>query len=271
MPSLFGALKGMNDAFVRLVDSEPVQAADLLLVTGDITDRGDLKAWAFFWQTLEQAGLKGRVRVVPGNHDVCCLGARLPGRGYEKADMARLMTGLEMGGQATKFPWVESPDPRLALFGLNSNNLGNFSGLTNAMGEIGYYQLKSFASHLHRYRDVPVKLVMMHHSPNIPEKETAIKRGQRPVGMAERLAHQLPQSQRQALNLLCISHKVRLLLHGHLHVHEDRRITGVRYVGAVASTEPHLGPGGPYLQFPLYTISAGSHRVSVRHALVPLK
>jgi len=145
-----------------------------------------------------------------------------------------------MGDQPTKFPWAYSPVPRIVVFGLNSNNLGNFTALTNAMGDIGYLQLKSLAGLLHKHRDVPVKIVAMHHSPNIPRIETALKRGQRPFSKLERIGHQVPQDQRQALNLLCVTHKVRLLLHGHLHLAENRRITGVRYIGASASTEPYL-------------------------------
>jgi len=267
----FGAQQGMNDAFRRLVDAPQLQAADLLLVTGDVTDRGDLASWRLFWDTLAAAGLTDRMRVVPGNHDLCCLGARPPGRQYPKRDMERLVEGLAMGGQPTRFPWAHHPDPRLVLFGLNSNNLGNLIGFTNAMGKIGYYQLKSFASLLHKHRDVPVKIVAMHHSPNIPETKTSIKRGQRPVPAWERFAHQVPQPQRQTINVLCVAHRVRLLLHGHLHMQEDRRITGVRYIGAASSTEPHHGPDGPFLQFPTYTISAGTHRVSYANAKVPLK
>jgi len=268
-PKLYGALTGMNAAFRKLAASKPVQQADLVLITGDVTDRGDLAAWEVFWQTVEDAGIKERIRIVPGNHDLCCLGARLPKarKLYRDEDMARLHQGLAMGGHPTRFPWAHQPDPRVVLFGLNSNNLGNFTAVTNGMGDIGYYQLKDFASLLHRHRDVPVKIVAMHHSPNIPERQTAIRRGQRPVPLLERIGHQVPQHQRQALNLLCVSHKVRLLLHGHLHTSEDRRITGVRYIGATSSTEPVDGR----LQFPTYTVSAGSHRVSIAQAKVPLQ
>jgi len=267
-PKLYGALTGMNDAFRKLVVSRPVQQADLVLITGDVTDRGDLKAWEIFWRTVEDAGLKERIRIVPGNHDLCCLGARLPKarKLYRDEDLAKLHQGLAMGGHPTRFPWAHQPDPRVVLFGLNSNNLGNFTAVTNGMGDIGYYQLKDFAALLHRHRDVPVKIVAMHHSPNIPQKETAIRRGQRPLPLLERIGHQVPQSQRQALNLLCVSHKVRLLLHGHLHMPEDRRITGVRYIGATSSTDPVDG----HLRFSTYRVSPDTRQVYHTKAEVPL-
>jgi 3',5'-cyclic AMP phosphodiesterase CpdA len=271
-PKLFGALTGMNANFRRIVASRVIQESDLVLVTGDITDRGDIGAWQCFWDTVEAAKIKDRVRVVPGNHDVCCLGARLPlaRNQYREEDMAKVRKGLLMGGQPTKFPWAYSPDPRVVVFGLNSNNLGNFTAATNAMGDIGYYQLKDLASLLYKHRDVPVKIIAMHHSPNIPEEETAIKRGQRPFSQLERIGHQVPEEQRRMLNLLCVTHKVRLLLHGHLHMTEDRRITGVRYIGATASTEPQPGPQGPVLRFPTYQVSAKTHRVSRKSAMVPV-
>lgn len=271
-PRLFGALTGMNAHFKKIVASKAIQESDLVLVTGDVTDRGDIGAWQFFWDTVEKANIKDRVRVVPGNHDVCCLGVRLPKsrKQYREEDMAKVHKGLLLGGQPTRFPWAYSPDPRVVVFGLNSNNLGNFTAVTNAMGDIGYYQLKDLASMLHKHREVPVKIIAMHHSPNIPEEETAIKRGQRPFSQLDRIGHQVPESQRRMLNLLCVTHKVRLLLHGHLHMAEDRRITGVRYIGATASTEPKHSPQGPVLQFPTYQVSATTHRVSCNNAVVLL-
>lgn len=262
-PKLFGALQGMNGHFRTLINSKEIQSSDMVLVTGDVTDRGDIESWRVFWQAVDAAGIRERVRIVPGNHDICCLGARLPARRkrYWQEDMARVHKGLRMGGQPVKFPWVHQPDPRVAIFGLNSNNLGNFSAIDNAMGHIGYYQLKDLAGLLHKHRDVPVKIIAMHHSPNIPEETTAIRRGQKPFSKLDRIGHQVPQDQRRALNLLCITHKVRLLLHGHLHMAEDRRITGVRYIGATSSTEPKPGKGRAYLQFPVYTVSGENHRV----------
>ncbi|MBW2119312.1 MAG: metallophosphoesterase [Deltaproteobacteria bacterium] len=237
---LFNKLKGMNAAFRKIVVLKPIQKADLILVTGDVTDRGDIESWNVFWDTINDAGLKDRTHVIPGNHDVCCLGARLPGKrkAYKDADLQKAVKGLRIGGKPTKFPWVINPDPRVVIFGLNSNNLGNLNAVTNAMGELDYYQLSSLASKLHVYRDVPVKIVALHHSPNIPGAETARKRGQKPYSKLERLGHQISEGQRNALQLLCIAHRVRLLIHGHLHMAEDRRLGGIRIIGAMASTQP---------------------------------
>ena len=41
------------------------------------------------------------------------------------------IVGLHMGHQPTKFPWAKTFNDRVAVFGLNSNNLGNFTGISN--------------------------------------------------------------------------------------------------------------------------------------------
>lgn len=266
-PNLFSALKGMNEAFRKIVVSKQIQSSDMILVTGDVSDRGDIESWQVFWDAIDNAGLTERTLVVPGNHDVCCLGARLPGnsKAYKESDLKKAVNGLNLGRQLTKFPWVHTPDPRVVIIGLNSNNLGNLNVATNAMGTVDYYQLSGLASKLHMYRDVPVKIVALHHSPNIPGTETARKRGQKPYSKLERLGHQIPEGERHALHLLCITHRVRLLLHGHLHMAEDRRVGGVRIIGAPATTEKcHIHGRTSAIQYYTYTISGESNQVRVR-------
>ena len=172
----------------------------------------------------------------------------------QKAELDKAVKGLKLGSQQTQFPIVINPDPRVVIFGLNSNNLGNFDGLTNALGHIDYFQLSSLASKLHKYRDIPVKIIALHHSPNIPGKETSIRRGQRPYSSFERLAQQIPAGQRHGLRLLGITHRVRLIVHGHLHVDEDRRVGGIRVIGAPASTQPVSDKKKPG-QYQIYTYS----------------
>jgi len=256
---LFGRLNGMNAAFRRIVHAPLIQEADLILFTGDITDRGEIEAWKVFWSAVKDAGLSDRSLVIPGNHDVCCLGVRAPWDQGAQADWAKAVAGLRLCGQPTKLPWVRTPDPRVAVFGLSSNNLGNLTALSNAMGHVGYFQLQSLAEKLHVHRDVPVKIVVLHHSPNIPEESTAVKREQRPFSPLQRQAHQIPQDQRRALRLLCITHRVRLILHGHLHMAEDRRVGGIRIVGSCATTEPNKD--GQY-QFYRFDVLGNGNRVS---------
>ncbi len=250
-PNLLRPLRGMNRSFRRLLQQPAVRRADLLLVTGDVTDRGDAASWQVFCDAVREAGLGGRVAVIPGNHDVCCLGARLPGTrsAYRAADLQRAREGLggamagsealvEGGLPVRHFPLVFRPDPRVVVFGMNSNHLGNLSLASNALGEVDYHQLLRLAGKLHKHRDVPVKVIALHHSPNIPGVDTARRRGQRALTPLERLGHQVPQWQRRAIRLLAVAHGVRLVVHGHLHMLEDRRVSGVRIIGAPASTQP---------------------------------
>ncbi|MBC8871590.1 MAG: metallophosphoesterase [Planctomycetes bacterium] len=213
------------------------------------------------------AHLSDRILVLPGNHDVCCLGARMPREGLRDEDLKKAVAGLKMGRQPTKFPWAQRPDPRVVVFGINSNNLGNMTGATNAMGRIGYFQLKALAGKMYKYRNVPVKIVALHHSPNIPEAETAERRGQHPMGPLGRLAHQVPTEQRHGLLLLCVAHRVRLVLHGHLHMKEDRRVTGVRIVGAPATTQP-VPKSRSEFPYYRYTVQGAASRVRTAYRTV---
>ncbi len=153
-PRLFGSLRGMNVAFRKIVQSEPVQKANLILVTGDVTDRGDKKTWQVFWNAIRAAKLATKVLVIPGNHDMCCLGMRLPAlsrTGYHKADLQKAITGIQIGHQPFKYPWVRVPDTRVAIFVLNSKNIGTFSAIYNAGGMIGVYHLVNIPSQMHNH------------------------------------------------------------------------------------------------------------------------
>jgi len=277
-PKLFGPLRGMNAAFRTILGSAEIVESNLVLITGDLTDRGDPAAWSVFRDAVTEAGVDDRLLVVPGNHDVCCLGlARLPRPGsHARQDLKKVAEGLRLAcassrltsaedGGFERFPWIVHPIPELAVLGLNSNNLGNLTLATNARGDVDYYQLERLGRLLWKYREVPVKVLALHHSPNIPEPPTARKRDLKGFSRLEAAGHQIPRHQRQALRLLCLSHRVRLVVHGHLHRAEDRRVAGIRTIGAPATTQPHRADGGPDgYRFFRYTLHRPSGRVSVK-------
>ena len=267
-PRLFGALRGMNASYRRLVASPAVSLADLVLVTGDVTDRGEPAAWDVFWRELRTAGLVERTRVIPGNHDLCHLGVRLTDY---RVDVQRALAGLAAGAQPVRFPWVERlAGGRVALVGLNSANIGNRTGATNAIGRCGYFQLEALARVLRRLRGAPVVIVALHHSPNIPADVTAAERALSRMSSIERWGMELTQAERRALRLLCLVAGVRLLVHGHLHRFEDRRVNALRIVGAPASTEPAASPNGACLTFLTYEVGAsGRVRVTPRRVAAP--
>jgi len=269
---LLGRLRGMNAAFQGLIRTPHLQGADLLLVTGDVTDRGHGAAWRFFWRELEEAGLSDRCLITPGNHDVCNLGLRPPAPRPEMvaADLRRARKGLRRGDQPIRFPWARVVDPRVVVIGLDSSNPGNLTGATNAVGELGVAQLEALARLLPRFREVPVKIVTLHHSPNIPGAKAAGRRGVARMSAVVRWGHEVPTADRRALRLLCLSHRVRLIVHGHLHRAEDRRVNGVRIVGAPASTQPVDGERPARYQVWSYTVQGAGGRVVPRLHTVSL-
>ncbi len=270
-PRLYGKLKGMNAAFRCLTRSAAVQRADQLVVTGDVTDRGEKRAWRVFWEAIDRAGLLERTLVIPGNHDLCCLGLRAPDRDRVARDLAKARRGLALGGQAARQPWAQVIDPRIVVFGLDSNNTGNLSGISNAAGRLDYGDLAALARLMATYSAVPVKIVLMHHSPNIPRGATEAQRELPVTGNLGRLARGVPEDQRRALRLLCIAHRVRLVLHGHLHRAEDRRVDGVRMVGVGASTEPQSDDSGArFYELATYSVQGAGGRIIRRRTRVPV-
>jgi 3',5'-cyclic AMP phosphodiesterase CpdA len=260
-------LKGMNGAFRRIIKNEAIRQADLIIVTGDVTDKGDVESWKIFWKVLKEDGLSEKVLVVPGNHDTCCMRARTPFRKREhhRNDLEKIGTGLVLGNQETRFPWAKEFGGRVAIFGLNSNNTGNISILTNARGRIGRYQLLSFAQKLYTHRDVPVKIVALHHSPSILHKAFPKKRGGKLVSRLLFSPRQMRRRHRRALLTLCQSQGVKLIAHGHVHKAHDQVVNGIRIVGAPPTTQPmHKKASRRFYQFYTYTIEGPDSRVNTK-------
>lgn len=262
----FGRLRGMNIACNHVLKTPEVQACDLVLITGDVTDKGHLGAWDALNQMLLSARLRERTLIVAGNHDICGLSILRVrpffGTNFRDVDLQKVKTGLMRVGQPTKYPWAKLVDPRVVVFGLDSNNSGNWTIVTNAVGKIGHQQLRRFAELLAVHKDVPVKIVALHHSPNIPEPITAIRRGQIPMSTSDRFAHQIPEAERRELRNLCVASRVRLIVHGHLHQAEDRRLGRIRIIGAPATTQP-VDPNSAIhrFQFYRYTVLGNGGRV----------
>ena len=261
-------LKGMNEAFRAVLRSIKVQNSDLILITGDVTDKGDHETWLRFNEILKSADVREKTKVVIGNHDVCGLKGfvRPMDRKLLKTfDIERLKRSMTTIGFRHDYPWAERVSGEIVIFGIDSNNSGNVGALDNAIGRIGKFQLEAFARLLKAHKEVPVKIVALHHSPNIPGRATQIRRKGKADPEWVRFTHEIPKEDRWALRFLCLSHGVRLIVHGHLHEQEDRRVNGIRIIGAPSTTQPVADEFGKLFRFYRYIVartSTGRYRIS---------
>jgi 3',5'-cyclic AMP phosphodiesterase CpdA len=81
---------GGNQAFATLLARPELREADVIVVTGDVTDRGTDLAWQRVREAIMAAGLSDRVVLVPGNHDLALIdqwsGWRDPARHWRRND-----------------------------------------------------------------------------------------------------------------------------------------------------------------------------------------
>ena len=61
---------GGNRQLERVLDAPPLSDADVILITGDVTDRGTAASWRSFLDSVDERELAERIVIVPGNHDI---------------------------------------------------------------------------------------------------------------------------------------------------------------------------------------------------------
>jgi 3',5'-cyclic AMP phosphodiesterase CpdA len=66
---------GGNAQLERVLDAPELADADVVIVTGDVTDRGTAASWRSFLDAVEDRGLQNRLILVPGNHDLALVDA----------------------------------------------------------------------------------------------------------------------------------------------------------------------------------------------------
>ena len=262
-----GGLRGMNANYRTLMSDPRLKTCDRIVVTGDVTDRGHIDAWRLFWAEVDRAGLGDKIMVVPGNHDLCCL--RLIRDVPEEQSRLMAERGLSLGGQPMEFPWARADSDAGVLFlGLNSNNEGNTTITSNAIGKLGFEQLYKLGRMLHEVGgEPPVCIVLLHHSPNIPQRATSLRRGEKPLPFLERTLLKMDEDDRRQLRLLCRVFKVKAILHGHTHDALNRCVNSVRMISAPPSTEP--GADGR-LHYLIHTIHPDSKRLTFKGVEVKL-
>lgn len=284
-------LHGMNQVFEDILNTEDVQNSDCILITGDITDVGDTASWKKFVEILKKTNVEGKTIVVAGNHDVCDMDWSIKMSDFfnaltnskKKNNIDRLKFHLEYIDQPSRYPWsrvVDKKNRRVLVIGIDTNHSGHWYMHDNAVGRIGWDQLKKLDEILKKHSDendnknyIPVKIIAMHHSPNIPRHETLVRRGiikkswssrlfSKYSGLITRWSHQIPKDERRALRELCIKYRVRLLAHGHMHETMDRRVNGIRIISAPATTQPFKSVGNKKkYQYYRYTIKGDGNRL----------
>ena len=285
-------LYGMNHAFRKILKTKNIQKSDLILITGDITDLGDPASWKVFHKALKNSGLEKKTLVVAGNHDVCDMGWQFSMTDFintltkQRQDklLKRLRNNLGSINQHQNYPWgaiVDGKERRVMVIGIDTNHSGHYGLVDNAVGRIGKTQLEKLGLILEAHSNlsdadkfIPVKIIALHHSPNLPKYETLVRRGLakerrafgrllgRSKGLYTRWTHQIPPEDRRQLRELCVKYKVRLLAHGHMHEAMDRRVNSVRMIGAPATTQPLRGTGDKTkFQYYSYKISGKSNRL----------
>jgi predicted phosphodiesterase len=247
--------RNMNTNLVRILNHSSVQDADLVVVTGDITDKGELTAWNYFWSAVKSASLnRKKMLVIHGNHDVACIGfsRRKPKEEY----LAIVKAGLRSGGQKNKFPYVRIfCDGEIGIFCVDSVNAGNFNVLDNAVGVLGFDQLYDLGKLMRDHDSIRCKLIVLHHSPNIPKRSTSRRRGESATPFWLRPTMQLKHVDRVGLRLLARTFEVKAILHGHTHDNLDRRVNSMRIIGTGDST---ITRKSGLLNYKLYSYYPGS-------------
>ncbi len=57
--------RNMNANLCRLLHHAPIQEAELVAVTGDVSDRGELAAWNVLWAAVKDASIPGNRPLAP--------------------------------------------------------------------------------------------------------------------------------------------------------------------------------------------------------------
>lgn len=157
-----------NKKIVKTLDSiKEKYTKHYLVVTGDIVDDGHEKQFKNAYNALKD--FKGRIFIVPGNHDYGAAGNFYSKERAERFD-EMLSKPLEQGGT---FSFDNSPvvnvvghgSDRVMFIGLDSN-LETESPFDFACGEIGKFQRRSLAELLSDSSATSMKkIIFFHHHP----------------------------------------------------------------------------------------------------------
>lgn len=232
--------RGVLDAAARDVrELEP----DAVIVTGDLTQLGLPSEYREVRDWLPMLGPTSRVAVVPGNHDLTRVDARV-----NTLDLwTPWMRAADANGGTAAFPTLHEVGD-LALIGLSS---ALPSGLFFATGKLGQAQVDLLGDVLQRTgRAGRFRVVFLHH----PPCDGIVRKRKRLIDAS-------------LLRSVLDRHGVELLLHGHAHrpLQNWARIAGraTPVIGAPSVSETGRGPP----RYNVYRVSRSGGSWEVRMAV----
>ena len=205
--------KYQRHALDKLVASVHTDAADLIIVTGDLVHIGLETEFTQARDWLEILGPPTRVRLVPGNHD-CYHPSSWQAAHRAYSGYLAHAPGSEFDSKDPQpgFPWVEQIDD-ITLIGANSAHPAPWWGAIGTLGDAQRARLaESLAAHADAFR-----ILALHHPPL-------------PNSCSRRKA----LTDAQALQTVMQNGQPHITLHGHLH-HNSRLPVPYGYVYCTAS------------------------------------
>jgi len=222
---------------LRALELPEVQAADLVVVTGDVTESGLAYELDAAEELLTDVAAEGRLMVVPGNHDTSLHGLnasnivnRLSGARREISE--RFAALSVSSGQACQIGSRHSPWPirrdlgagRCVVYGLDSTRAA-FGDLL-ARGCCGESQLAALDRELDDLpRDQRVVFALHHHVTRHPSGRGAFD-----------FDPALELLDKHEVQKLLRRYQVELVLHGHRHRFWHRRFRDTQVIGGASTT-----------------------------------
>jgi 3',5'-cyclic AMP phosphodiesterase CpdA len=214
----------VNVRLLRAVRAVARAKPDAVLVTGDVTDDGD--GWELVRAAFAPWADRGRLFVVPGNHDrylfpIAGAGRPRPTADSKREAWQRFAAGLGLDLDASGAWFAELPEAEAVLVGLDScaRPQRRFFRHNGAIGPAQLAFLRR-AGDRAAWRRARHRLVLLHH--HVVPLPLGVGRGApSEIGMrlddAKATAEALDES------------GVTLVLHGHRHVSEERQPAGCRF------------------------------------------
>ena len=221
----------------RVLDLDAVRQTDLVVVTGDVTESGLTYELEMAEDLFSDVARRGRLMIVPGNHDVTLHGLnagslvnRLSGARREVSERFALLSshgeqGLRIGSRTSPWPVRRFlASERCVVYGLDSTR-ASFGDLL-ARGCCGECQLDALDEDLDALEpDTRIVVVLHHHVTIHPAGRKAFD-----------FDPALELLDKKELQKLLRRYRVELVLHGHRHRFWHRHFRDTQVIGGASTT-----------------------------------